>query len=269
MVEGRLGIEVIPLFTSMRVWRSDGSGDVFPVGWRPNVVAADGAFCLRGIPPGAWQLQLMTHGNGIEHLADVPDLRDGETRQVEIDGDRLRRAEVSGTLAWNGRPHSGWVRLVRVDAGQPGYTRDAPVEGGRFRVALVPGRYRATIAHSTGGSGGLPVGDELLLAPGSKTECALHLRTRAVRVRLLRHGLPLVRASVRAVVDARFELNFDPTDADGCSEFAVPLGVHRLVGLPRLARDRARVPMPLGNIEVSVGEGPQFIEVIVPPEFGR
>ncbi len=269
VVEGRLEIAVTPLITLLRLQRADGSGEVFPESWAPRVVAADGAFRLRGCPPGSWQLQLLTPGDGIEHLADVSDLRDRETRRVTIDGSKLRRAEISGTLAWNGRPHSGWVRLVRVDAGNPGHTCNAPVEDGRFRVTLAPGRYRATISHGVGGSGGLPVGDDLLLAPGSKIECALHLRTRAVRLRLLRHGLPLVRAAVRAVVDTRFELSFDPTDDYGCSEFAVPLGVHPLVGLPRLGYGRARPPVPLGNIEVSAGEGPQIIEVNVPGEFGR
>ena len=164
----------------------------------------------------------------------------------------------------------GTVGFVPIDQDgmQPAFgLHSASVRGdGVFDTKLGPGRYRAVITHATGGHGQLPLPEEIVVAPGTRNECSLYLRTRAVRLRVLRRGTPAPGVVLRVVAEERFDLTFQPTDDYGCAEFALPLGVHPLFTVPRRP-ERARVA--LGSISVIAGEGPQIVVLNVPDEVGR
>lgn len=273
VVEGQLDLGKLPLTGFLQLERCDGMREVFPERHSQPVFASDGSFRLSGVPPGSWRLRLLTQSEVLQ-LADVFGLRDNETRRVEIDMSRFVTAEVSGALRWNGRPYTLGFQLVRVDsdptpqdplAGR--YARSVTVGSqATFHAKLFPGRYRAAIGHGTGGYGQLPSAEEIVLAPGSRTECEFNVRTRATRLRLLRQSRPVVGVRVRAVALERFEMHFNPTDDYGCAEFALPLGVHPLFAEPRQSDGAA---IALGVIEVTAGEGPQITVVNVPAEVGR
>jgi hypothetical protein len=84
----------------------------------------------------------------------------------------------------------------------------------------------------------------------------------------MRRGRPEPRASIRVVVEEHFELVFAATDDHGCAEFAVPLGMHRVFAAsPR--PDQAKARVPLGDLVVTAGEGPQIAILHLPEGFGR
>jgi hypothetical protein len=210
---------------------------------------------LRGA--GAWRGERTV-------FADVAQLRPGETRLVAIDLPDLRPIRVRGRARWNGSPCPARLYLVRAEdagsAGRPAAVVD-PDASGRFESTATAGRYRAYVVHGHGGDGDLPFPEVLDLPSGSEVvEVDLHLRTRAVQLRLERAGHPLPGVSVRAIGDS-FIQTFDAADDHGRAEFALPLGAHRLVALPRRPGAEAVV---LPTLAVVAGDGPQEVLLPVP-----
>lgn len=268
VITGRIDPRLVPARTMIGAEPADDATALLTMRQHMDRVREDGSFRLTGLGAGSWRLVL--YQPRMFGLADVPDLREGETRTVVVEPSALRTATVAGTVRWNGRPVTGGVRLVRLDLpeGAGAFSQDWIVtdERGEFRVTLAPGRCRAALPHGTGGIGMLPFEDELVLAPGSHVHCDLHLRSRAVRVRAMRGARPVAGVSVQAVVAGRFDLTFAPTDDYGCAEFALPLGVHPLFALSR--RDPGG-KVSLGGVYVVAGEGPQVVVLDLPPGAGR
>jgi protocatechuate 3,4-dioxygenase beta subunit len=244
--------------------RLGGTPEIFPDDPGMAMPRGAGSFRLAGVPAGSWRL--FAAGQGKVYLADVLDLRAGETRRVDIESGGHVSAEVHGTVRWNGRPFGGSLILVGVDPESTARIMVAVDAHSGFTAKVPAGRYRPAIGHWLGGSGLLPFPTDVHAAAGSRTPCELNLRTRAVRVRLLRGGEPDVGTIVIAAADPRFEATFAPTDDYGCAEFALSLGTH-----PMFARGRrdpaARVA--LGSVDVSSGEFPQVVVIEVPAEVGR
>jgi hypothetical protein len=243
-IEGRLDPATIAFGVALRLVRLDGKGEKrgrpFGLGVGSQL-RVDGGFSWSDVEAGSWQLQLVTR-SVVHDLADIMDLRAVETRRIEIDSRRYRRAEVEGRMSWNGRPPPFGARFRPLDGVPLGDIRDAfePMSTdaeGRFAVTLPPGRFCAAVPHAGGGFGDL-VGSEVVeVRPGDTITCDFHLATRAVCLRVVRDGAPLVGVRTRIVLHDRFSLQFDPTDRHGMIDFALPLGCKCRVCL-RGARNR-------------------------------
>jgi len=164
----------------------------------------DGTFEVAGIPPGTWDLHFaytrFAPGRGVwtgrsEFIRTLTNLRDGETRELVAELDRLVLATVAGKVLLNGKPASGatlqltgkkpdgkggeqWVGSPAIKLG----------EDGGFRVRVVPGTYRAGISmRSSGGRRWTHLFGEgqIMVLPGKQYERVVHITSGVLRIRIV------------------------------------------------------------------------------------
>jgi RNA polymerase sigma-70 factor (ECF subfamily) len=181
-----------------------------------HVLADDGSFEIRGVPPGSWTLQLLYHQahltsvsagptsvrTYVADLGPVTDLRDGETRELAFERPDLHLACLRGQLFLDGAPFAHRSvqiigRLKRPEAAAHTNHAYATTDGeGRFEILLEAGHYQVQGRLSDpalDGTYDLPATTEVDLEAGGTCERRFDIRSGAVRLRLLdAAGAPVV-----------------------------------------------------------------------------
>ncbi|MBK9387002.1 MAG: RNA polymerase sigma factor [Planctomycetes bacterium] len=255
-----------------------------------HVLAEDGSFEIRGVPPGSWTLQLLYHqahltsvsGGPISvrtHFVDlgpVTDLRDGETRELVFERPDLHLACLRGQLFLDGtsfahRPIQIIGRMKRPEAAAHISHAYAMTDGeGRFEIWLEAGHYQVQGRlpdPALDGTYDLPATTEVDLEAGGTCERRFDIRSGAVRLRLLdAAGAPVVGVRTYfAFEDSRHEVYLPRSDAEGRTRGRMISGTWiAKVGSP----SPPHVEFALGSITVLEGTAePEELTLRLPAEW--
>lgn len=188
-------------------------------------IAGDDTVGVFGVKPGDCDvlLQVPTGDRSLTwlKLATVRDLRDGETRRLDLDAARLEPGDLCGRVLADGAPWShrlvGFVRIDGADLQTRGVELSLGIEcetdaHGRFAVRLLPGRWRVGVLAQgipDGSFVGLP--QEVEVRPGATTEAEFEFVRRRLTVRV-------VDAEGRPRAFARAALAGDHCHVDGLTD---------------------------------------------------
>jgi len=200
--------------------------------WRRLPVGANGSFDFDHVPPGRWQVVLQV-GDEVEMpaLATV-ELREGQTKTVELDAERHVPARLTGRVLVAGRVPAG-PAFARLYPGKgTAYFSDEPrVSGeGRFTFERVPaGRYRLGLRTS---QGRFIDPNWIELRSSDRIDVTRDLPQLRVRLRVLdQHGSPLAKKVVALFTDQDSFLGSHRLDENGTVQLDPAPGVPFVVSL--------------------------------------
>ncbi|MCA8970636.1 MAG: hypothetical protein KDC95_12660 [Planctomycetes bacterium] len=207
-------------------------------------VDRDGGFSIEGAPTGDWMLELVmaravgprTFTSGGEAVARLNELKEGETRTLDLDLSRRVRARVKGLVLVDGEPCSKGSVLLKAKRPDDGLG-NSPMLGAqvhtddesRFEVLLEPGSYRVELmvldalakrwAH-------FPIHTRIVVAPGETQDVTLRVQTGRLRL-LLRDSEDHAVSDVR--IAAKGPLDDEPTElgrsnTEGAVDVLLPTG---------------------------------------------
>jgi hypothetical protein len=212
-------------------------------------LTANGRTTIDGIPPGRWNLQLLTldRAGSTEGQASrrtvVRDLQLAaeETREVQIDLSRMLGRGTTLVVLADGQPFEGRVDLVGfVGAGNRYQARHVETDAhGRATVELPVGNWRPQVTLDFGGGGAMVRGAAFRIDDGVGQEITIQLRTgfRPVRV---------------------FDAAGEPAHSINLT-FEGPVDVHGRGGSPVDAEGRAVLRGTAGAVRVTAQARRQFV----------
>ncbi|HYC78320.1 MAG TPA: carboxypeptidase-like regulatory domain-containing protein, partial [Planctomycetota bacterium] len=166
----------------------------FPPAREAPPLGADGSFRLEGAPPGEWEvlLHVSTATSGRAITVGRVTLTDGEHLRRDYDLPYLVKGSVEGTVTLDGAPLEGALisffgRLGAPLSDQRVHLQNVRCDAqGRYRAALMPGDYRATIQRKSGQKYAARVvaSDALRVAAGASAVHDVALRTSKLTLRV-------------------------------------------------------------------------------------
>lgn len=215
-------------------------------------ITTDGSFEITGIEEGTWEVWLDydLHGesasvDGQELVTTLANLRNGDTRTLEIDIGHLAPATLRGVVRVNGAPREGlrvWLSrpLRYIDQDRTQVSSFATCDrDGRFEVLAVPGEYRLGALLPVEGdqqAGAAISGSQVVhLTPGGRFAQEFDLAAGGLTLRLRQHGgQPAAGVMVQLTPRGEGQPWMLPmTDKDGRTSLDVcPPGVFEALGFP-------------------------------------
>ncbi|MCA8970634.1 MAG: carboxypeptidase regulatory-like domain-containing protein [Planctomycetes bacterium] len=164
-----------------------------------QVCRADGSFVFDGVPPGTWTLELVmsTYDSRVNHnapvaVAQVKELTDGETREVDIDLTNHVRSMLTARVALDGSAFAnGRVALIgrgiRDVNGKQAQTHVTvrTDDAGEFEQLVPPGQYHAVLwlqDSATNRWERLVANESVIVHPGQATTASFVVHTATVRI---------------------------------------------------------------------------------------
>ena len=248
------------------------------------VLPADGTFAIDGVPAGDWRVELaymVHHGHGgssaREPIGIVHGLRDGDTRELEIDASALMPATIAGRILLDGELYRGGNAAF-------GATQLHTDSDGRFTVEVRPGEHRLVLrppeppASSAAAARAWIIDFATVRAdPGARVERTFDVHRHTAKIRVLEaDGRPAVERYLRLSgqcgmlelqVDAEGWVVLDPAPPGPIELSTWPEDLAQATARTRAGGDHEQLQamrVPLGQIEIPSGELAATFEVRVP-----
>jgi RNA polymerase sigma-70 factor (ECF subfamily) len=255
----------------------------------PLVPAGDGALSFECVRAGSFELRL-----GHDDVATVAtvELRDGETRHLDLDLPQFVRSHLRGRVLLNGNPLSTRETMVaeRNAVGKREAVYFARTDAdGRFAIPVRAGRVQVFLLHDTDPEKTADIelcSDSVLVPAGGEVEHEFRIDTGRARVRLLdRDGKAVAGVRLRFAGADGHGNEAAATGDDGMREVDLVVGDYTLLTFPRRlqswrAQDELREQLgdrpgalapyrlTLGTIAVRAGATAERT-ITLPPEFDR
>jgi hypothetical protein len=253
-------------------------------------VDEDGAFTIRSIPPGAWDVVLLQSVNRDGRIEAGRELRsrvtleEGRTTEIRIDVSRFQTGQLNGTVRLDGVAYHGSLHL-RCDDPEASISTDTDAEG-RFSVVLDCGSWRPSVRRIEPTQDLMIAAPVVIVTPGRSVEAAFDLHSARTRLRI-RTSNDMPAGNAKLVLHALdgSGVTYDTTaEVDGSlalitapGSYAVRARIRSLTNdeawLAAL-RDHGESALALGGAFVDVGTftlptAGDVVDLRLPPQWGK